>query len=531
MKNICFIIAGLLAISISGYSQKEGLKYIDQNDLKGYMSFFSSDELQGRETGTAANETAALFIKSNIIRLGLKPVPETGDYYQRMPLVSNSIIHKESYIRVIDNNGKTILSTDSVVSIAPPENMEVTGNVVFAGYGYKDVNSGYDDFGGVDIKDKIVMVMTRDPKAVKAGEGNGIFDNDLESSKIKYAIINGAKAILLVYDPKYKFPDAYASRLAEMAPSETVSFKYQENESLPMKILFITRNTADMLLKTTGYDLKQLQEKIDNEGKPVSAEMQGIKASIKTSIETNEFSAPNVIGIVEGSDPVLRNEYVIYTAHYDHIGTDENGEVNNGADDNASGSMALLEIAQAYMNLKKKSLRTIVFAWVNGEEKGLLGSEYYTNNPVFPLENTLVDINLDMVGRSKLPADTGKMFGYDMTATQPREILVYTGHESTELMKMLSSSAKETGVTVTDKGLDLQFGSSDHESFMKKGIPAFFFNSGIHADLHSVRDDIEKIDFDKMERVSKMVYLLGYKAANQKKRITIDKTLDMDELH
>ncbi|MCE5347630.1 MAG: M20/M25/M40 family metallo-hydrolase [Bacteroidales bacterium] len=532
MTKLRFIIIAIFVFSISVNAQKAGLKFIDKNDLKAYMTFFSSDELRGRETGTPSNDEAALYIKTNIMRLGLKPIPGTGDYYQKIPLVSTVTMNKESYLKISDNNGNTILTADSVVPLMTPSNtMDVSGKVVFAGYGFKDRNSEYDDFGDVDIKDKIVLMMTRNPETVKTDKGNGVFDGEDESSKLGAVFHKGAKAILYVYDPKNKFPDAFASGLAEMTSPDRMSIKNQEVDAAPLQILFITQHTADILLKSTGNSLKQMQEKIDIEGKPFSTEIQGITTSVKTIIETKEFSASNVIGIIEGSDPVLKNECVIYTAHFDHIGVNKDGEVYNGADDNASGSMALLEVAQAFINLKKKPLRTVVFAWVNGEEKGLLGSTYYTKNPVFPIGKTLVDINLDMVGRSKLPSDTGKMFGYDLTVTQPSEILVYTGHESTDLIKMLSSAAKKAGVKVTDKGLDLEFGSSDHVNFLRKGIPAFLFISGVHSDLHTIRDDIEKIDFDKMEKISKMVYLLGYKAANQRDRIKIDKPLDPNDLN
>ena len=187
--------------------------------------------------------------------------------------------------------------------------------------------------------------------------------------------------------------------------------------------------------------------------------------------------------------------------------------------------MALLEVAEAFTKLKKKPLRTVIFAWVNGEEKGLLGSQYYANNPVIPMEKTLVDLNLDMVGRSKLPSDTGKFAGYDLDVTQTGELMIYTAHESTELMNLLNSAAQESGIRIIDKGKEMGFGGSDHESFWAKDVPAIFFHSGIHADLHNPGDDVEKIDFDKMEKVSKMVFLLGYRVANQKTRIVVDNPL------
>ena len=184
--------------------------------------------------------------------------------------------------------------------------------------------------------------------------------------------------------------------------------------AFPFPIAFITQHSADMLLKSTGHNLEQFENKILSGGNPVSIELDSITASVSANIETSDFQSPNVIGIVEGSDPVLKNECIVYSAHFDHIGVNSKGEVFNGADDNASGSMGLLEIAEAYMNLKKKPLRTVVFAWVNAEEKGLFGSQYYTDNPIIPMENTLVNINLDMIGRSKLSSDTTNIMVYDM---------------------------------------------------------------------------------------------------------------------
>jgi hypothetical protein len=488
------------------------------------MNFFASDEMRGRETGTHENDLAALYIKTNIMRLGLKPATEKGDYYQKLPLVSSEIMNKETYLKIYDSDGNPVLTNDSLVYLMPPlRTMDVTGKVVFAGYGIVDNNSGYNDLKDVDIKDKIVLIMTGYNGKTKDNELSSIFDMSVEEPKLRSIFSLGPKAILYVYNPENKFTDAYSSGLAAMAAgsvgTKMISIKSQRDSSSLIQIAFITRHSADVLLKTSGYNLKQMQEKIVNSGKPVSMELPDITSSVRTFVEKTDLASNNVIGIVEGSDPVLKNECVIYTAHFDHIGVNQHGEVFNGADDNASGSMAMLVIAQAFMKLKKKPLRTIVFAWVNGEEKGLLGSQYYVNNPVISMEKTLLDINLDMVGRSKMPADTGKFMGYDLTVTQPGEILLYTGLETPGLLKILASASKEAGINVLNKGRDLQIGSSDFASFLAKGVPAMFFNSGDYPDLHSIRDDVDKIDFDKMEKVSRMVFLLGYRVANQRERI------------
>ena len=523
MKKICFVIIILLAITFTSSAQNKGLNSINQNDLKAYMSFFASDELKGRETSTPMNDAAALYLKTNIMRFGLKPVPKTGDYYQPIPLVSVKIDRKGTSLKINNDPGEVIFSTDSLLTLNPPSaNEVVTGKLVFAGYGYENKDTGYNDFSDIDITDKIALIMTRNPDAVKSDSGTVVFDNNLESIKLFSIIGKGPKAILYVYDPVNKSSDAYTSGLADQIQSDFLSLKDHPGFSIPMQISFITQYTANALLKTTGSNLTQMQEKITSTGNPVSAEIPDITVSVNTPFEKTDFISSNVIGIVEGSDPVLRNECVIYTAHFDHEGIDDKGEVFNGADDNASGSMALLEVAEAFMKLKKKPLRTIVFAWVNGEEKGLLGSQYYTRNPVIPLEKTLVDINLDMVGRSKMPADTGKFYGYDLDVSQPNEIYVYTAHESSQLLMMMIISALESNIDVIDMGRDLKFGSSDQASFIEKGVPAFLFHSGVHSDLHTTRDDVEKIDFNKMEKVSKMVFLIGYKVANQRERIVID---------
>lgn len=522
MRHLYSLALALLIFSTTVRGQKEGLEVINKNDLEAYMTFFASDEMKGRETGTPENALASLFLRTNIMLLGLKPIPETGDYLQSVPLETAEIKSNETYLKIRDQNGEEIFSTDSIVYLmAPSVTADVTSGIVFAGYGFSDTTSGYDDFKDIDLKDKIVLLMTGSPQLTAPDDLNSVFNMEIERRKILYAFMHGAKAILCAYDPRSIYPDAYASGLAEMGAAKVgtkvISLKLNESAA-PVQIAFITRNAADVMLRKSGYNLRTIQEKIIAEKKPFSFEVNGISVTFRTFIDKSNIQVNNIIGMVEGSDPILKGECVIYTAHFDHIGIDKNGKAFNGADDNASGSMALLEVARAFMKLKKKPLRTIVFAWVNGEEKGLLGSRYYVSNPVIPMEKTLVDINLDMVGRSKMPSDTGKFMGFDTNVSQKGEILLYTDQKGTDILDLIKSTSKEAGIRTVNMGKDPVIGSSDYASFMDKGVPAIFFNSGDYPDLHTIRDDVEKIDFDKMERVSKMVFLIGYDIANQKKR-------------
>jgi hypothetical protein len=514
-------LSAMLLFSATLYGQKEGLAAINKSDLKAYMTFFASDEMKGRDTGSPENEIAALYLRTNIMRLGLKPIPATGDYMQKVPLESTEIKDKETYIKVKDANGQEIFTTDSIIYLTAPSTEDFTSDLVFAGYGFADSTKGYDDFRGIDLKDKIVLMMTGSPQISDQDELDAIFNLEIERSKIISAVRQGVKAIVYVYDPRSKYPDAYASGLADMGMGKVggkiISLRLDESDA-PVQIAFITRNAADNILKKSGYSIRSIAEKIVSEQKPHSLERSDIALTFRTYIEKHDIEVNNIIGIIEGSDPVLKNECVIYTAHFDHVGVNDEGEAFNGADDNASGSMAMLEVARAFMNLKKKPLRTIIFAWVNGEEKGLLGSEHYVSDPVMPLNQTLIDINLDMVGRSKMPSDTGKFMGFETNISEAGEILLYTDQKGTDILDLIKSKSREAGIKTKNMGKDPLIGSSDYASFMSKDVPAIFFNSGDYPDLHTIRDDVEKIDFDKMERVSKLVFLIGFDLANQKKR-------------
>ena len=522
MKNrVIILLVVCLQLQTIASGQKKGLSSINKEDLKAHMEFFASDLLQGRETGTEANDIVALYLKTNIMRLGLKP--GSSDYFQHMPLVYYKNSMENSFLKISDNSGNVVYSTDSILLLALGQRtMEAEGKVVFAGYGYKDENSDYNDYEGVDLKDKIVLFMSRTPEMVRNREGATSLTFQSEQGKIGNLFISGAKALLIVFDPSHSIQDPFQSVLYELMRGGQISAKGGPAISLPFILALVKPNTANNLLKPHGKTLQQLQEEIDASGKPVSFEVPDISVSLKAAIESHEFDGKNVIGIIEGSDPVLKNEYVVYTAHFDHVGKNSEGEVFNGADDNASGSIGLLETAKAFMSLKKRPLRSIAFIWVNGEEKGLVGSNYYVNNPLVPLENTILDINLDMIGRSKTPADTGSFFGMEMNVTNPGEVMMYTRHESSELMKIISGSAEKTDIKVIDMGENIEAGGSDHESFWAKDVPAVLFHTGIHADLHQKTDDENKIDYDKMEQVTKLVFQVGYQVANQRERFRID---------
>jgi Zn-dependent M28 family amino/carboxypeptidase len=288
------------------------------------------------------------------------------------------------------------------------------------------------------------------------------------------------------------------------------------------KILFISRVVADAILDGSGSTLAELQKKIDTDLKPHSFLIPDKHVRITEAVQSTEESMNNVAAFIEGSDPVLKSEYVVFSCHADHIGVSSKG-INTGADDNASGCAALLSMAKAFSSLEKKPLRSILFLWFSGEELGLYGSQSYVNNPLVPLEKTVVDLNMDMVGRTKSAADTSA----ENPMTGPNSVFAITDNQSKELMKIAEDVDKGSDLdldySLSGRNHPLQlFARSDHYNFVRHDIPVLFFTTGLHTDYHTPGDVVEKIDFNKMQLVTRTMYQIGYNVANRKLRIAVD---------
>jgi hypothetical protein len=236
----------------------------------------------------------------------------------------------------------------------------------------------------------------------------------------------------------------------------------------------------------------------------------------------DEFVLHNVAAWIEGCDPVLKSEYVVFSCHADHIGTRDDS-ICAGADDDASGCAALLEIAEAFRNQDKKPLRSVVFLWLTGEEIGLFGSQAYVNDPLFPLENTIADLNMDMIGRVKGVADSTS----ETPVSGPLGVFIIADDQSRELMS-IADEADKRSILAFDYSLSGRynhlnlFARSDHFNFVKKDIPILFFTTGLHSDYHTPGDVIEKLDFGKLELVARSAFEIGWEIANRKSRLIVD---------
>jgi hypothetical protein len=530
-------LSALLALTICtsfAWSQKTfpGTDKITSADLETYVSFLASPSMSGRSNGEKELDITVNYLASQASLLGLKPA-NGSSYFQPYSLMKKSIDQERSVIKVFTSGKDSIGFRESIYQLFPTgaSDFEIEGEVIFAGYGIKADNYKYDDLAGINTEGKILLVMNRSPLSEDGSEY--LFEGSAWSSmmgiqpKMTYLMFSKAKAVIIVSDPKSGF-----SSLEQQYPGiagELKSLKYLKG-SKPMiidmpampRILFVHRTIADELLEGSGFTLDNLQKKIDSELKPNSFLIPGKRVRITIASRTDEIILNNVAAWIEGSDPVLKQEIVVFSGHADHVG-ETGGTVYPGADDNASGCAAILEIAQAFQSLEKKPLRSLLFLWVTGEEIGLFGSQSYVDNPLFPLENTVADLNMDMIGRVKGAADTTG----DTPMTGKNGLFVITGNQSRELVDISKEIDLKTTLdfdySLSGRNHPLQlFSRSDHYNFVKKDIPVLFFSTGLHSDYHKPEDTPDKLDYEKMELVSRTIYEIGYTVANRRNRIVVD---------
>ena len=528
-----FVFVSLLPVQ----AQKKGLESINTADLKRHMLFLSSDELEGRDTGEPGMQIAARYLAVQAEALKLQALDKDEDYLQPY------IIEEKAYDR--ENSGISITAADSSVkqSSLPfymfpspaGDHTIIEGEVIFAGYGINSEEHGYNDFENIDIQDKVILIMNRAPMNEEGTEAQ--FENakwtDMQNFqyKMQYIMSQQPKAVMLVMDPKsgmQSIEDINPAIAKFLSKSRGLK---KEDESAGLLgnmpgMVMVHRQVADQILASAGKNLKDLQVEIDKNLAPQSFLLEGAKVKIELTMETNDLEVYNVFGLIEGSDPHLKDEVVIYVAHYDHIGTDGAGGVFNGADDNASGTVALIEIAEAFKKEKKTPKRSIGILWVSAEEIGLYGSEYFANHPLVPRKNIAAVINLDMVARTKTAEDE-RSDRSGLTIQGGDSVKVIGGLQSKILMKINEESLAESGLVgnyqynnLTDP--NRYFYRSDHISFARKNIPVLFYSTGTHRDYHMVGDEEEYLDYDKFLKMARFCYKAGLNVAQYSRSIKVD---------
>lgn len=519
MRSFLFISLAVLFVSVQTSAQKKVLNTISENDLKAHLEFIASDLMQGRDffTEIPGLEITANYLEAQCEKMKLKP--GFNDFNQFFDMVSERPDSSNTIFRLRDTLGNTSYESKNIFSFGGDSNNDtIRGEIVFAGYGWYNEKNGYNDTENINLKGKVVVVMTRTPELVREGKESEI---EIEMKKMARALMGGAKALVMVTDPLHPNPEFIESIRKYVKGGR---FKLKDSPGkryVPIRLVFANEQLANEILKESGKTLTQLQKEITENSKPVSFVVKEASAEIQLVNTISEVKGRNVIGVVEGSDPILKNECILFTAHYDHVGVTSNGEVNYGADDNGSGTVALLEIAEAFQNLKKKPKRSIVFAWVTAEEKGLIGSDYYSKNPVISLENTVANINLDMVGRSG-KEEPGKDDTLNKGLAGQDGIYIVSGKQSSELLELSKQICEKVELIPHNDLSNVFLSRSDQYNFYKNGVPVLGISTGMHDDYHKPSDSLEKIDYKKMKRIAQYCFLLANQIANQKDRISID---------
>lgn len=489
---------------------------ITVDELTRHLTILSSDEFAGRETGTEGEEKARNYIAEMFESYGLPAAGEQNSYFQSFSYIA------ENWQEIdLTLNGESLKHLGEYFSI-PAKNSDLkltTDEVLFLGYGIDDEK--YSDYSGKDVDGKVLLVLDGEPEKngefLITGTASASEWTTDYNKKIRAAKNRGAAAVLIISnsfaEQKREVRQKITSRRKRMGFGENASANYANN-------MVITEKLARQLAGENYSKIQKLAKKINKKGKSRSLAIP-VNVTVEQQKRVSQLQGKNVIGFIEGTDEQLKNEYVFLTAHYDHIG-EKNGNVYNGADDNGSGTSALLEIAQAFAEARKNGWgpkRSVVVMLVSGEEKGLLGSKFYVENPLFSLENTIVDINVDMIGRvdEKHQANPDYIYiiGADRLSSELHEINEKANQRFTQLELDYTYNAEDDP--------NRYYYRSDHYNFAEKGIPAIFYFNGTHADYHRASDTIEKIEFETLHKRTNLIFYTAWELANRPNRIVVDK--------
>nr|WP_237701650.1 M28 family peptidase [Algoriphagus machipongonensis] len=484
---------GALAFGLSVPSMAQTplqVKYantITAEDLTKNLTYLASDEMKGRDTGSEEQKMAAEYIVNFYKNLGLEG-PVDGGYLQKVDLVStsfeevnlkigrNKLVNNEDFVFVGDGDMKKTEKTELVfLGLVSDENL-----------------------AKVEVADKLVGIW-----AV------GVRSNDL----IKKVMDAGAKGIVIVSMEGQANFDRVANRYKTLAGKGRVGFP-SEVEQRPMFMV-----SSDKMAELFDTPVEELKEAAKSNPESIKAQ----KASYQIKKKIEEVESSNILAFLEGTDK--KEEIMVISSHYDHVGVSSTGEIFNGADDDGSGTVSVMEIAEAFATAAKdghRPRRSILFLNVTGEEKGLLGSAFYSDNPIFPLENTVVDFNVDMVGRidyeyqDSTNTDFVYVIGSDMLSTDLKKILEYNNITYTDLILDYRYDAEDDP--------NRFYYRSDHYNFAKHNIPIAFFFNGVHDDYHQVTDTVDKIEFPLMEKRARLIFYTAWDVANRENRLRVDGT-------
>jgi hypothetical protein len=462
--------------------------------LNRHVRYLSSDELTGRGVDTPGIKLARDYIAREFAKYGLTPAGDNGTYFQSFEVTTGMEIKAPTALAFGD--ATPLVLNQDWTPLALSQSGEADGEVVFAGYGITAKDYGYDDYAGMDVKGKIVVVLRYEPPP---HDQNSPFQKPPRYSayaalrtKVNNARAHGAAGLILVDLNRTAAAD-------EPLISITSGFSRSRNSIVAVQV---KPQLVEKRLQAHGVALTELKEKIDRDGNPSSLSLPALKVSMTVTLEPLRQRTDNVVGLVPGIDTKLKNENIVIGAHYDHLGfghfgtlaPSSEGQIHHGADDNASGTAALLGIAERMSQPAGKPVRTVIFVAFSGEELGLFGSRYFVDHPPFPLSTTKAMLNLDMVGRLR-----------------DKRLTVFGTRSAKELSGIVTEEARRVGLEVRESD---GVGRSDHMSFYNKKIPSLHFFTGSHPDYHRPTDTWDKVNAEGMAKVTELVLATAQRIAD-----------------
>jgi hypothetical protein len=502
-----FLLTAFVALIAShgfGQDNEPMRKYsalIKPEELKDNLTILASDALEGRMTGTRGQKMAAAFIANHFREIGLQ-APVNGSYYQPVPLYKVTL--GDVYV---SGGGQTAKNFTDMFYYGDDDTQgEVKVDVVFAGQGRDE------DFAQVDVNGKAVVLL--------------ISKMDFPTMRqfratMKKAREKGARFVFAASGGTDDEFSTTANRMKGFVGGGQLTLKKPGAEKPEGGAFFMKGSLAAKILNTTIEKLKTAANA--DAKKQALKKLKPATASMQVAQQVTEVPSENIVGYLPGTDK--KDELVIVTAHFDHIGKEDGGEgdvINNGADDDGSGTVAVMQIAKAFMEAKKNGIgprRSILFMTVTGEEEGLFGSEYYVTNPIFPLTNTVVDLNIDMIGRIDPKNEANKNYVYVIGADKLSSEL----HNINEQLNKTYTQLNFDYVYNDEAHPERLYYRSDHWNFAKNNVPIIFYFDGIHADYHKVSDEVSKIDFDLLALRTKCVFNVAWEVANREERLKVDK--------
>ncbi|CAH0999813.1 hypothetical protein LEM8419_01110 [Neolewinella maritima] len=528
MIRICLSLTALVCATTLLTAQRAALPTTDAEarvlaatinveDLRKHLTTLADDAMEGRETGQPGQKRAANYLRAQLEDLSLPAIGPDSSYFQSIKFSRQAW----EAIRLVHNGTELRHLWDYYASPGTNTSRDAIDieEITFLGYGI-DTDT-YSDYRDHDVAGKTILILAGEPRTRK---GNFLLTGTKDPSdwslndgrKLELAKAQGVETVLII-DPAFRRNVQDIRK--EVLDGRLRMVEQTEAERSFANAVYITPDLARTLVGKKNKKVVKARRRIEKSGKlrPVTV---ATDLQLTQRKAVSELIGENVLGYLEGTDSLLKEEVLVVSAHYDHLG--KRGEaIFNGADDNGSGTSTVLEVAQAFVLAKDQGLgprRSVLFLWVSGEEKGLLGSEYYATHPVFPLEQTIADINVDMVGRvdEKHAGDPYYIYviGSDRLSSELHQINETVNRDFTQL---------ELDYTYNmESDPNRYYYRSDHYNFARNGIPSIFFFNGSHADYHRDTDTVDKINFEKMVRIGQLVFYNAWQLANQDKRIEVD---------